>query len=72
MRYIIKADGQRAFPVHSDLSLKELQEYVRKNSKSDIFRVGSLEYINPKVMTVEDFADCCPLIWLRGGEKHEI
>ena len=68
-KYIIKAEGQIAFPVHSDFDLSEIQEYIKTHSKKlhpkghDVsLTIGANEYINPVVMMVNEFANFAPLL----------
>jgi len=68
-KYIIKGEERIALPVHSSMQFHEMQEYIRINSKKlhpkghdRIFMWGTIEIVNPMVMTIEDFADWCPAL----------
>lgn len=68
-RYIIRGNGNIAVPVHSDMDLLAMRDYVRENSESihvnsfdRVFRLGVIELVNPEVMTVDDFADTTPYL----------
>lgn len=62
-KYIIRADGYMAIGVKSEMNLLEFQDYVREQSKPrnkremPCFMVGCVEFINPQVMSVNDFAE---------------
>ena len=66
-RYIIRGNGCKAVAVHSDLGWLEMKEWVRENSEcihpnsyDRLLRLGTIELVNPEVMTIDDFADFCP------------
>ena len=68
-KYIIKGEGRIALPVHSSMQFHEMQEYIRINSKKlhpkgndKIFMWGTIEIVNPMVMTIDTFADWCPAL----------
>jgi hypothetical protein len=68
-KYIIAGDGYRALAVHSEMNMIELQNYVRRASHrlhSDghdlVFRWGTLDLVNPRVMMYGDFVDTSPAI----------
>lgn len=68
-RYIIRANGNKALPVLSDLNLDEFRDYIRKTSEylhpegtDTIWRWGLIEFINPVVMLVDDYANYLPAI----------
>ena len=67
--YILKGNGMKAMPIHSDLMLGEIQEYIRKRSKKIhkdgrdvVFRFGVTEFINPEIMMVDDYVDFLPAL----------
>ena len=68
-KYIIKGDGYKALSVHTDMTYNEFLEYVRIKSvkihidgTDKIFRWGTLELINPKVMSLYDFSNYVPAL----------
>lgn len=68
-KYIIKGDGLMALPVHSDMNWLEFYAYFRSQVKKiypkgndTIWKWGVIEFINPKVMTMDDFINCGPAL----------
>jgi len=68
-KYIISGNGYKALAVHSSLNWIEFKEYVRSRSErihpegtDTVFKWGVLEFVNPKVFGVEEFADYLPAI----------
>ena len=68
-KYVIVGDGNVAMAVKSDLPLDEFREKIRKQSKKThpkgrdtVWVWGPTEFINPRVMTPEGFADDCPAL----------
>jgi hypothetical protein len=68
-RYIICANGNKAIAVHSDLNWMEFTDYVRENSKpihedgtDRLFKIGMMEFVNPEVMSPNDFGNYCPYL----------
>ena len=68
-KYIITGEGSIAKVFHSDLDCIEFEKYFKANTKKfhpkghdKIFRWGSLEFINPRLMCVSDFVDFGPAI----------
>lgn len=68
-KYIIKAAGDIAFPVHSELNYFEFKEYIGDQCKKlhpqghdVILKIGAKEYVNPEVMMVDDFVNHLPLL----------
>ena len=60
--YIIKGDGMMALPVKSELNWTEFRELIRLQSmkihpkgNDTIWYWGTIEFINPKAMCVDDF-----------------
>jgi len=67
--YILTGNGLKAMPIHSDLMLGEIQEYIRKRSKKIhkdgkdvVFCFGVTEFINPEIMMVNDYVDNLPAL----------
>ena len=68
-RYILRANGSMAVAIRSEMNYLEFAEYIRSNSSrlhkhsnDRIFRLGTQEFINPEVMSPNDFAEFCPYI----------
>jgi hypothetical protein len=68
-RYIIKGEGTMAMPVQSDLDWMEFKDHIQRQTKKlhpkshdTVWCWGTTEFINPKVMSVDDFANFCPAI----------
>lgn len=67
--YILRGSGCKAVVIHSGLNWLEISEYVRLNSQrihpdgsETIFRLGGIEFVNPEVMSVQDFVDRGPYL----------
>jgi hypothetical protein len=64
-KYIIRAQGQIAFPVHSELTFLEFEDYIRSKckrcGKDRHIEINHKVYVNPEVMLVDDFANYLPL-----------
>ena len=68
-RYIIRGQGMKAMPVNSDLSLEEMKDlirsqsnYLHKDSTDTIWTWGTQDFINPKVMMVDDYMNFLPAL----------
>ena len=68
-RYVISANGLKALPVHSELTLLEFQQLVREQSKplhpestDRVWRWGVIEFVNPVVHTLEDYGSHMPAL----------
>ncbi len=68
-KYIIAGDGNMAIVAHSSLNLFEFRDLIKSNThkihpkgRDTFWRIGACELINPRVFTVSDFADWCPLL----------
>jgi len=68
-RYVLTGNGCKAVPVHSDLNYTEMCDYIREHSSNlhpdgheTIFRIGIIEFVNPQVRMVDDFADSGPYL----------
>ena len=68
-KYVIVGNGLKAMPIHSDMLLPEIQDYVRNRSKKihedshdTVFSWGTIDFVNPKVMMVSEFADILPAL----------
>ncbi len=69
--YILSGNGYMATPIKTNLLLGEFEDYIRdrsekihKNSHDTIFKLGAIEFVNPKVNMVSDYTRCCPIIQL--------
>jgi hypothetical protein len=67
--YVIRGDGMMTLPVHSDLNWIEFEELIRRQTKKlhpkgydTVWRWGVIEFINPKVMSVDGFMAFCPAL----------
>jgi hypothetical protein len=61
-KYVLVGDGCRAKAIHSPMNFLEIQEYISNNSiklsedgDDMAFYFGSLEFINPRILAVDDF-----------------
>jgi hypothetical protein len=67
-KYIIRADGYMATAVHSEKNWFEMVDFIREVSKPRNKRempclmVGCHEFINPVVMSVDDYANWLALL----------
>ena len=68
-KYVITGKGMMALAVHSDLNWIEFKEYfylqVRKihpKGSDTIWNWGTIEFINPKVKTMDEFIDFGPAL----------
>lgn len=68
-KYILRAEGRVGIAIHSDLSMSEMQNYIRSKSKkfhpkgNDTYiTLGVTDYINPEIMSVEDYANFNPYL----------
>jgi hypothetical protein len=68
-KYVIRAENSMALVVHSEMNWLEFQNYIlRKTTKlhpkghDTVFKYGVIEFINPKVMTLDDYANFCPAL----------
>ena len=66
-KYILTGNGSKATAIRSSLNCMEIKDYVRENShklhpeSSDVvFRIGMIEFVNPQVMSADDFVDFGP------------
>lgn len=60
--YILKGNGNMAVPVSSDMNSFEIQDYIRRNSRKimknsfdTVFSFGVIDFVNPEIITVDDF-----------------
>ena len=72
--YIIMGDTpagypRAAAPFKSTLCWFEFKEYIderceqlHESGKDRVFRLGAVEFVNPKIMCAEDFKNYCPYI----------
>ena len=68
-KYVLVGNGMTTMPIHSDMCLMELVEYIRNESKKihpksndTIFKWGVIEFVNPRVFTLNDFVNNCPAL----------
>lgn len=68
-RYVIRSDNYMAMPVRSEYNCLQMEEWFNNHVKkihpkcSDtIFQWGSIEFINPKLMSVDDFMSFLPAL----------
>lgn len=66
-RYVITGDHHMAHPIHSNLNYLEMEDYVRRHTKCNeyslpVFRIGVLQFYNPIVYMVDDWANLLPLL----------
>lgn len=68
-KYIITGDGYMALPVKSDMNWLQFRDYIREQSyprkkrEMPCFKWGVIEFVNPQVMSVNDFSEHgCALI----------
>ena len=67
-KYILVGDGYMATPIHSEMNWLEMEDYIRRVSaprtkrEKPCFQLGVWEFINPRVMSVNDYADMLPLL----------
>jgi hypothetical protein len=68
-QYIIKGDGIMALPVHSDLNCIEFENHIKDQTKKlhpkghdTVWRWGVIEFINPKVISVDGFMNNGPAL----------
>jgi hypothetical protein len=68
-KYVIRAEGNMALVVQTEMNWLEFPEYIRKRTRKlhpkghdTVYRYGVTEFINPVVMTLEDYANFCPAL----------
>ncbi len=68
-KYILTGNRCKAISIHSSLNCMEIKDYIRENShklhpEGDdvVFKVGIMEFVNPEVMSKEDFIDRLPYL----------
>lgn len=67
-KYILTGDGYMATPIHSEMNFLEMEDYIRQVSRPSTkrekpcFQLGVWELINPKVMSVNDYANRLPIL----------
>lgn len=66
-RYILTGDGMMSVPIHSEMNWLEMDEHMRKHTKKlhpkgqdRVYRLGTIEFINPHMKSVEDFMNFLP------------
>ena len=72
--YIIVGDTPSGYPrgaaaVKSNLNYIQFKDYIdskteklHESGKDRIFRLGAIDFVNPKIMFPEDFKNYCPYI----------
>lgn len=67
--YVLVANGGKAFAIKSDYNWLEMDEYLHRHCKplhpdstDRVFKWGITDYINPKIMSLNDFGNYCPAL----------
>lgn len=67
--YVITGNGYKALPVKSELGFSELEKLIRMQSRSVgpgstemVWNWGVIEFINPKVHILQDYANTAPAL----------
>ena len=68
-KYIVTGSKHKAMAIHSDLLLLDLQDLIRSQSRpiheesgDRVWSWGAIDFVNPQVMMVSDFADYIPAL----------
>ena len=67
--YVLVGNGYMAMPVKSSLSYLKMKDHIRtnsrkihKNSHETVFSWGTIDFVNPEIMMVSDFAQRSPAL----------